>query len=47
MKNPPKGKRRNAPAPYSKYKKAPFRYSTKYHDWRNSVLRTATREHSK
>lgn len=48
MKNPPRGKRANAPAPYSKYGKKPYQYSNQYYAWRRqhtSKAAEAEREH--
>ena len=39
----------NLPSPYTKYNKAPYVYSSAYHDWRRTVMnkRSLTKENYK
>ncbi len=34
----------NAPSPYTKYQKTPYRYSSKYHEWRADRLAGRVKE---
>jgi hypothetical protein len=43
MKNQPRGKRNNAPSPYVKYDKTPYRYSSAYYAWRRSITGKAAK----
>ena len=43
MKNAPRGKRHNAPSPYAKYDKTPFRYSAAYYTWHRQITGKAAK----